>query len=215
MSAGLLGLLVDGAARVRLHAPPPLDTPMDVVRVGAGLEARTGEHTVLSAAPAELDVSVPNVTQDEAERSSAPFIGHTAVTCFVCGPESPQGLYLLPGPVGDGPTNATVWTPEPWAGSSDGVVEDEIVWGALDCPGALAASRAYPDDRFFPALGTMTARIDRPVLVGETYTVIAWPTGRDGRKLFAGTALADADGEVVAVSDQTCIAMPVEWGKSR
>jgi hypothetical protein len=33
--------------------------------------------------------------------------------------------------------------------------------------------------------------------------VVAWPTGRDGRKIFAGGALLGKDGEVLAVAQAT------------
>ena len=72
--------------------------------------------------------------------------------------------------------------------------------------------RHYSTENLFPALGTMTAEIAEPLRVGETYAVVAWPRGREGRKLFAGTAIADAGGRVLASSDQVCIAMPYEWG---
>ncbi len=88
----------------------------------------------------------------------------------------------------------------------------ELVWGVLDCPGAIMLMRHYEDESFFAALGTMTARIDRDIVVGGEYTVVAWPRGRDGRKLYAGTAILERDGELCALSDQVCIAMPYEWG---
>ena len=41
--------------------------------------------------------------------------------------------------------------------------------------------------------------------VGEQCVVTAWPLGEDGRKLFAGTALFAADGELLALARQTWI----------
>jgi hypothetical protein len=37
--------------------------------------------------------------------------------------------------------------------------------------------------------------------------VYAWPLGEDGRKFFAGAAIATADGEVLACSRSTWIAL--------
>jgi len=52
-------------------------------------------------------------------------------------------------------------------------------------------------------LGRMSARIDQRPKPGDRCIVVAWPTGRDGRKLFAGSALLRTDGEVLAVAQAT------------
>lgn len=212
VAAGLLGRMIDGPARVRLFSPPPLGIPMEVLATTNGLEARVDGEAVLSAVPARVDVEVPAVTREQAESATAPFVGHLAVNCFVCGPENTRGLRLLPGPVDGGPVHATTWTPAEWMVGPDGAVPPEIVWGVLDCPGAIMFARHYPDEEFFAALGTMAVDIIEPIRAGETYSVLAWPLGRDGRKLYAGTALTGAAGNVHALSDQVCIAMPFEWG---
>jgi len=54
-------------------------------------------------------------------------------------------------------------------------------------------------------LGRMTAEIARLPEEGEKCVVISWPLGEDGRKLFAGTALFAAGGELLAVARQTWI----------
>lgn len=212
VAAGLLGSLIAGPARVRLYRPPPLGRAMDV-RVGDGrLEAVIDGAVAMAASPGSLDVHPPVIGIDAARAATAPFVGHAAVTCVVCGPDHDGGLKLTPGPVGAGPVHATVWTPPPWTAAPAGDVRPEIVWGVLDCPGAIMLVRHHAEDVMFPALGTITAAVEAPVRVGETYVVVAWPRGRDGRKLYAGTALMTGDGEVVARSDQICIAMPFEWG---
>jgi hypothetical protein len=55
-------------------------------------------------------------------------------------------------------------------------------------------------------LGRMTARVDRLPDDGERCVVTSWPLGEDGRKLFAGTALFAADGELLALAKQVWIA---------
>jgi hypothetical protein len=52
-------------------------------------------------------------------------------------------------------------------------------------------------------LGRMSARIDGHPRPGEPCVIVAWPTGRDGRKLFADGALLGQGGEVLAVSRTT------------
>ena len=54
-------------------------------------------------------------------------------------------------------------------------------------------------------LGRMTARVDRLPEEGERCVVVGWPLGEDGRKLFAGTALYGASGDVLAVARQVWI----------
>ena len=212
VAAGLLADLFEGPVRVRLYRPPPLGRPMQVREAAGGLEVIYDGEVALSASPARVDVYPPAVTIDEAAEATAPFVGHAAVTCVVCGPDHVDGLQLFPGPVGAGPVHATTWSPPVWTGDGHGIVRTEIVWGALDCPGAIMLVRHYPGENMFPALGTITAEISEPVRVGDTYAVIAWPRGRDGRKLYAGTAIVRAGGVVHARSDQVCIAMPFEWG---
>ena len=51
----------------------------------------------------------------------------------------------------------------------------------------------------------MTARVDRLPEEGERCVVVGWPLGEDGRKLFAGTALYGASGDVLAVARQVWI----------
>ena len=49
-------------------------------------------------------------------------------------------------------------------------------------------------------LGELTADLLRDVPGQQPLVVYAWPLGREGRKAWAGTAIADAAGEVFAVS---------------
>ena len=71
----------------------------------------------------------------------------------------------------------------------------EIVWAAIDCPGAYAVGAEGRGDI---VLGRMTARVDRVPEAGEQCVVASWPLGEDGRKLYAGTALFAEDGELLA-----------------
>jgi hypothetical protein len=49
----------------------------------------------------------------------------------------------------------------------------------------------------------MSARLDRRPYPGDRCVIVAWPTGRDGRKLFASSALLSSDGKVLAVAQAT------------
>jgi hypothetical protein len=110
-------------------------------------------------------------------------------------------LRILPGPVPRRSVWAAPWTPDLSVGGPDGQVRHEVVWAALDCPGGLAAAEAaaVPADSVV-LLGQMTARLAARPRTGTEYRVVAWPVGRDGRKLTAGSAVLGPDGEVVAAA---------------
>ena len=86
-------------------------------------------------------------------------------------------------------------------------VAPEVVWAAIDCPGAYAVGGP---GRGEVVLGRMAAEIRRWPEEHEQCVVVAWPLGEEGRKLYAGTALTSADGDVLAVARQTWIAPRAE-----
>jgi hypothetical protein len=46
----------------------------------------------------------------------------------------------------------------------------------------------------------MATQIDAQVIAGEEHVVIAWPTGVDGRKRHAGSAVLSSEGVPLAVA---------------
>jgi hypothetical protein len=116
--------------------------------------------------------------------------------CFVCGiREDGDGLRIHAGTVeGREPLHAAPWTVRESA--------PELVWAAIDCPGAYAVGA---EGRGEIVLGRMAAHVLRVPNVGERCVVASWPLGADGRKLFAGTVLFAEDGELLAVARQTWI----------
>jgi hypothetical protein len=76
------------------------------------------------------------------------------------------------------------------------------VWAAIDCPGAYAVG---DEGRGTIVLGRMTARVTRVPAEGQPCVAASWPIGEDGRKLYAGTALFDVEGDVLALARQTWI----------
>jgi hypothetical protein len=103
---------------------------------------------------------------------------HPFPHCFVCGPEG-DGFRLRPSSVGDGRVVAP-WRPEE--------VRPELVWAALDCPGAFAID---PDlSRGATVLGRLAAHIEELPEPGDELVVVAWPLpGAEGRRSYAGTSL--------------------------
>jgi len=210
-SCGVLAAFVDGAAVVRLHAPPPLDVEMSVRQSADGsVEMFDGNTLVGSAAPCEFDLDVPPSPSLEAARDASSryawYEQHTFDTCFVCGPKRPahDGLELFPGPVEDWNLLACPWVPADDLLDDAGNVGEEYLWSALDCPGFFAGMGPEPR----PALlGQLEGRVVASVAGGQDLVVFAWPLGEDGRKVFAGTAIATAAGEVVAYARSTWIIM--------
>ncbi len=198
-TCGLIAGLLGGRAEVTLRSPPPLDRPLDVAREGERLLVRDGDALVAESAPLEVELDVPKApSYEEAERASARYPGfeeHAFPTCFVCGPERERGdgLRIFAGPLRDGRV-ASPWIPAE--------VAPEVIWAALDCPGAIAVG--YPE-RGETLLGRFAVEIEQLPRVGERCVVVGWPLGEEGRKLYAGTALFGEDGRQLASARATWI----------
>ena len=199
-ACGLLAAFVDAAAvEVTLRLPPPLDRSLAVVPDANGVRLLDGEALVAQARPASLDSDVPPpVSVEVAEESRQKHVRGWSPEfseCFVCGVRD-DGLALRVGPVAGR---------EPLHASPIAIPESlpEIVWAAIDCPGAYAVGAEGRGDI---VLGRMTARVERVPEAAEPCVVTSWPLGEDGRKLFAGTALFSAAGELLARATQVWIA---------
>lgn len=210
-SCGLLAAHIAGPARVRLHVPPPLQTQLRITLTdGGGVEMHVGDTLVGSAGPAPLELAIPKPpSQAAAQAAMAGFPcyeGHIFPTCFVCGPQRPHrdGLALFPGPVADSALWACVWQPAADLLDDSGCVRPEILWSALDCPGYFAVQGTT----LRPAvLGELSGELRAAARGDVPLVVYAWPLGEDGRKFFAGAAIATNEGEVIACSRSTWIAL--------
>lgn len=208
-SCGAVAAFIDGPARVRLHSPPPLDTSMALRSSGEGEVALFADATQVAtgiAAPLELDVPpAPDMATAHAAREHYPCLhSHLLPTCYVCGTERPDGdgLELYTGPVDAQGTVACSWQPASDQLDDAGNVRAEIVWAALDCPGYIAAKGS---DLRPALLGELHADLFADVPGGDPLVAYAWPLGEEGRKCYAGTAIATADGRVLAAARTTWI----------
>jgi len=197
---GLVAATVQADLKVRLLMPPPLDTPLGLVREGDGdwvLASAAGPVARGAAGLLELDVpSPPRYVQAVWASQHYPgFREHAFPDCFVCGPHRRRGdgMRIFPGMLDTGIV-AAPWLPPDTLDAGDGKVAVEFHWAALDCPGYFAVSGS----RRVMLLGELQAHIDRRVHVGEPCTVIGWKIGAEGRKHQAGTAIFDEDGELCA-----------------
>jgi hypothetical protein len=217
---GLVANAIGGSGEVTLRAPPPLDQPLEIVQAADGsVELRNAQALLATGRTARLDVAeIPAASFPEAEAAASRSLysdegNHNLPGCFVCGPgRAPgDGLRIFVGPLAANPSRriealAATWVPSADLAGSDGRVSGEFVWSALDCPTGFAAvsARHLGMSGHEPMLlGRMAAQIDRRPKPGDRCIVAAWPTGRDGRKLFANSALLGTDGETLAVAQAT------------
>jgi hypothetical protein len=88
-------------------------------------------------------------------------------------------------------------------------VRPEVIWAALDCPSGIAAAEAAGLGQDTAVLlGRMTASLAVLPSAGDRCRVIAWPDGREGRKLTAGSALLGPGGELLATARAVWLTVP-------
>jgi len=205
-TCGRVAELVDAeVVEVSLRSPPPLDTPLDVVRDGDGVTVRDGDTLVAEGRPGELLVDVPEAVP-AGEVAAALRAGrerwaegHPFPTCVVCGPARVDGFGIFPSalPGRDGLFGAA-WTPDGDADEGGGCVRPELVWAALDCP--TSAPVANFGEGPAMVLASLTVRLGCPLRVGEPHTILSWALGEDGRKHWGAAALFDSDGLLTCAS---------------
>jgi hypothetical protein len=211
-ACGVLGTLIGDCAEVTLRMPPPLDTPMQAQSDNGEWSLLDGDRLVATGKAAELELEVPAAPAFSeaklAEHGYAGFKAHHFPTCFVCGPDRHEhdGLRLFTGPLEDRDVVASHWQPGRDVGDEFGLVEDRVVWSALDCPtyfgGRLAGYRPMA------VLGKLTARMLGPVTVDEKHVVIGWPIESEERKWTGGSAIYTSDGELRAFARGTWVVIP-------
>jgi hypothetical protein len=195
-ACGIVSEALGGGFEVTLLRPPPVGVDLDLV----GHELKQRDVVIAEArrltAPI-LDAPEP-VSVEHAREASKRYPGfehHAYPTCFTCGPARDDGLRIFPGPVeGREGVVASPWTPQQ--------VRPEIIWAALDCPSGWAV-----DDfqREGVLLGRMGATLRSMPETGREAVVIGWPIDVDGRKRYAGSALFDEAGELLAAARSTWI----------
>jgi hypothetical protein len=198
-TCGCLAAFVDAdEVEVTLRQPPPLDRPLRVEQVDGVASLFDGDAVVAEGRPASVDAEAPApVSAEDADRARERHLREWTPEfreCYVCGVRD-DGLEVRVGLVAG--RESLHAAPVALLESSP-----EFVWAAIDCPGAYAVGAQGRGDI---VLGRMTARVDRVPGAGEVCVVASWPLGKDGRKIYAGTALFAADGELLALARQTWI----------
>jgi hypothetical protein len=220
----LVAKYIDGVTDIMIKLPTPLDRELQIRESGDGSFYLTdGDQVIIHARPGVIDLAVPDApSYEEALRAAQASIAvkptpYRHVTghgihpiCFCCGADvsDGEGLKIHPGRVAGRNMVAAPWTPASEYGDAQGYVRPEFIWTALDCPGAYALwelTHTKPG-----LLGRLVGRIEKPLRCGEPCVIAAWPVGNDGRKLYAGTALFNADGQIIGRTLATWFPMPPE-----
>ncbi|MGE5418336.1 MAG: hypothetical protein ACM3UZ_16480 [Acidobacteriota bacterium] len=207
-TCGRLASFIDGPAEVMLLSPPPLTRRLSVVRADSRVLLLDGEITVAQAVPVILDVEVPAPpTLKQAETSAiihSMVDNHFFPACFVCGTgrQPSDGLRIFPGVVEGRNYVATSWTPDPSFTDCEGLVRNEIIWAALDCPGAWAI---IAEKLRLIVLGKLAVQIIDRVKTKEKCIVMGWKIAEEGRKITVGTALFSESGHLYAKARATWI----------
>jgi len=207
-ACGVVADAIGLGASVRLSAPPPLDVPLARTREPDGtVRLLDGDAVVAIGKPATPVIPAPAAPAwAVAAMAAREFVGrlrarHPFPGCFACGPDrDADGLRVWPGPAGPGGLVASPWRPEPELAGGR-AVDAVFVWAALDCPAGFACIPAGSK----ALLGTMTARLEAPVLPGRDYIVAGWPLGSAGRMYRAGSALYERGGRRVALAESLWI----------
>jgi hypothetical protein len=192
---------------VSLRAPPPLDRELAVERADGAVLVRDGDTLVAEGRPGRVEVEPPQrVSLDEARAASERGYGrwsgaHPFPTCVVCGPdrEPGDGFRIFPGEVEGRGLFAAPWSPDPSLAGPDGLVREECVWAALDCP-TSAPVAIYGENRPI-VLARLGARLLGPVPVGEPHVLVSWRLEVDGRKRRGAVALLGTDGTPLALAE--------------
>lgn len=194
---------------VTLRAPVPLDTPMTVTRNDNGVDIFLADQLIAEvrqAASLELRMPNPPGFEDALSRrpeslslqvrEGSPFPGGRGMhpICFCCGADHPDGLNVFAARMDENQVAAAWTTDQRWEDET-GSIPPAYLWTALDCPGQVA----YAVEGIRTGLlGRITANIYCPAPAGEDYVVTAWRERIEGKKHFAGTAIFDRTGTLIA-----------------
>ena len=215
--AGTVAKEIGPIASVRLKAPTPRLTDLDIIKNDSSVHLQLNGQDTVIAEPADANdlPEVPevflNCSTEAAESASSgyeEFRNGAHPGCYACkNQETHKRLAFTFGPLIAAPEGyiAGLWRPPEWVANEEGNIDFENLWAAMDCPGWHAWRAKTPG---FPLcfLGTMTAEIKFLPKASEPLTICSWPIeGGTGRKCYSGVALLNAQGECVARAHQIWI----------
>lgn len=209
--AALLDLPVETPVEVTLRAPVPLDLGLRVERDDDKARVLSETDLIAEVQPSTYELTIPAPPSWEAALAAQPESASFQVReggtipgfegtrgfhpiCFCCGADHDSGLGVFAAKVDDHQVAAAWQTQTSW-GDENGHLPSAFIWTALDCPGQFAyAAQGIRTG----LLGRITTAVFRPAIAGERYRVTAWPEGIDGKKHFAGSAVFNDNGDLIA-----------------
>lgn len=208
----------DGIPEVTLRTPPPLERELRVEQVDGGItvldDVTLGARLLIAearrvAADLEAPDPVSFAAAVAASAGSPSHHYHPYPGCFVCGPARAEGdgLRIISGAVAGRRVAGSAWTPNSSVADDDGVVREEVVWAALDCPSWFGFA-CFETWEGRPLLGRLAADIMQLPHAGDHLVSLGWFIERDGRKVHSGAALYDDDGTLLARSRATWLIVP-------
>lgn len=209
---GLLSKLAGDGRAVMMRAPAPLDLPMTCDMSAEPYRLMAGDTLVaeaVAADPAALPMVPSPPTLAEARDAATRAICYHPI-CFCCSPQLAvgEGLRVSTGQIAGAPAGhvAGIWSVDASFVDEDGVVPEEIIWAAIDCPGSYAWTAH--DGNGGGLTGTMQAEVVARPRPGDECIVMAWPIARiSERRRAAGVALFSADGQLMARGYQVWISL--------
>ncbi len=197
----------EGTVKVELRRPALVEQELLVeIDPEERVTVFHGSDVIMEATPdAELSIEIPasdDVIEQIFARGPVTAARHQdRPHCFGCSVEREDGLGIATRPIGTTGIWGTTWTPDESLPSTDGFINDEILWAALDCPGSFAASDPSgrpPGVTGSPSLEAMTVQIREKVRVGEQLAVMGWTLSHSDSTVDCGTAIVDRTGRVKA-----------------
>ena len=199
---------------VAIKRPIPLETDLSVVSVADGrhlLDPAEPEAPILIATPWDPDFATTTaVSLADAADARTRFPSHDdhpVPFCFSCGTNS-DSMHVQSGSLGDGRWSSD-WTVPAWAVGDDGVVDNGVLWAAIDCAQAWYVSNE--GERRPSVTVQLAVDVLAPLEPGATYALVSWhgtySPEWDGRKRGAGGAVFAADGTCVARSSSFWIGL--------
>ena len=208
-TCGILANAIEGPAEVTLRHPPPINRPLEIRQTAENLFVLYDQSKVIAEAkPSELELVPPGtpdiVTAELSNVKEEDITDHYFPECFVCGPKRRpgDGLRIFPGPVEGADYLAAIWIPDNSLADEKGYIRNEIIWSALDCPSGWAI--IFEKMRYI-MLGRLEAEIYPRVKPDNKFIVIGWKLSEEGRKIYAGTAIFSAEGQLCAKGKATWI----------
>lgn len=216
----ITGLLAAGSGddhplEVTIRRPVPLDTELELRHGDEGPQLLHQSRPLATSRRLTFDLTVPPPPDAAtAARASAGSLalqreGGVHAICLTCATTRPEGdglrVHVGPVPGTDDLQAAPVLCHARFCDDEE-KMRPEFIAAALDCPGAFV----YMQQGIRAGLlGRMSLHILERPGAGERTVVTAWPIAIDGRKHFAGTAMHDEQGRLLAMARSVWFTPPV------